>query len=138
MNVLQRATYRDRILSSRLRRLAVAAGCVSGIALVSFGVLSAFGILPILGAAIQRRTPRLGRLVLYVGIALLTYLVVPFGIVALRETIETGFFPLDFVALTLSLAWMLSLPLVIWCDVALAVEAVKERRSRRATQAAIT
>ena len=137
MDDLGSGSYENRILSSRLRWLALAAGCVSGIALVSFGVLSVFGLLPMVGAAIQRRMPRVGRWVLYVGAALLTYLVVPFGMVALRETIKTGFFPFDFVAVTLTLAWLLSPALVIWCDVALVVEAVRERRTRRSAQAAM-
>lgn len=134
---METVSYQNRILSSRLRWLAVAAGCISGIALVSFVVLAAFGILPIVAAAIQRRTPRVGRMVLYVGAAALTYLVVPFGMIALRDTIKTGFFRLDFVAVTLTLAWILSPPLVIWCDVALVLEAVRERRARHAAQAAI-
>jgi hypothetical protein len=134
---LESVSYQNRVLSSRLRWLALAAGCSSGIALVSFGVLSIFGILPIVGAAIQRRMPRVGRLVLYVGIVLLTYLIVPFGMIALRETIRTSLFPLDFVGLTLTLMWILSPPLVICCDVVLIVEAVRQRRTRRAAQGPI-
>lgn len=129
---METVSYQNRILPSRLRWLAVAAGCVSGIALVSFVALAAFGILPIVGAAIQGRIPRVERMVLYVGAAALIYLVVPFGLIVLRDTIKTGFFRLDFVALTLTLAWILSPPLVIWCNVALVAEAVRERRTRRA------
>ncbi|HEY6937116.1 MAG TPA: hypothetical protein VI424_08180, partial [Terriglobales bacterium] len=119
MNGSEAANYQNRILSSRLRWLAVAAGCVSGIALVSFGVLSVFGILPIVGAAIQRPMPRVGRLVLYVGAALLTYIVIPFGIIVLRDTVKTGFLYLDFNYLTITWAWLLSPALIIWCDAAL-------------------
>lgn len=78
--------------------------------------------------------PRVGRLVLYVGAALLTYIVIPFGIIVLRDTVKTGFLYLDFNYLTITWAWLLSPALIIWCDAALVVEAVRERRSRGAAQ----
>ena len=76
-------------------------------------------------------------MVIYLGAAFLTYLVVPFGIIVLRDTVKTGFLYLDFVYLTLAWAWLLSPVLVIWCDVALVLEAVRERRMRRAAQVAM-
>jgi hypothetical protein len=76
------------------------------------------------------------RLVTRIEFSRLTYLIVPFGMIALRDTIRTRFFPLDFVGLTLTLMWILSPPLVICCAVVLIVEAVRERRTRRAADAA--
>lgn len=76
----------------------------------------------------------MGRLVIYLGAAFLTYMVVPFGVIALRDTLKMGFLYFRFYYLTITLAWLLSPALVIWCDAALVLEAVRERRTRQACQ----
>jgi hypothetical protein len=70
---------------------------------------------------------------LYLGAPLLCIWVVPFAGVYWWETIKGhNYPPLDVRALSLFFAWLLSPILLIWCNAALLVEAVKERRARTA------
>jgi hypothetical protein len=127
---LESVSYKSRILTRKLRILALITGCIVGIALMSYTWLSLSAIPLILGALFQPRVPRTGRLLLFVAAPLLSAWVVPLGVIMLVGTARGDPFPHDFLGVILTFAWILSPMLLIWCDTALVVEAVKERRAR--------
>jgi hypothetical protein len=129
-DALESVSYKSRILPRKLRFLAVMTGCVVGIALMSYTWRSLSAIPLILGAVLQPRVPRMGRLLLSVAAPLLSAWVVPLGVIMLVGTVRGDPFPHDFLGVSLTLAWILSPILLLWCDATLVAEAVKERRTR--------
>ena len=115
---------------SRIRWLAIAAGCFSG--LVGFLHYGPFFLLVpsvlILGAIIQPWSPRPGRWCLALGACIVTFyasfLAMPAVLLIKHLRLHHNFEDLIFLCLFLA-----SVALVGWCDVALAVDA---RRSRGA------
>jgi hypothetical protein len=125
---LESGVYEKRVLPRKVRRLAVVTGCVVGIALLSFKWLAVAGIFLIVGAAVQPWMPRTGRWVLSVVAPLLGVWIVPMGGLFLLGAVKGETLGLDFYSRGLAFAWMLSPILLIWCNVALVVEARRERR----------
>jgi hypothetical protein len=112
---------RVRAFPTRLRLLAILAGCLSGFAgFLDFGIVfSSVPILLILGAMIQPYTPRLGRWVFAVGAMLVSVyaalFLVPqtFGAITMPPHYHE---PHDLAVLFLFVS---STALVVWLDVAL-------------------
>jgi hypothetical protein len=110
------------IISPKLRWLAIATGCV----VASTGVLLQWTD-PIgpaflaLGAAIQPRSSRPGRWLMWLS-ALSTNVWTSAIAVALLREIKTGNFPLPALAIYLAFA------LLLWCDVALVMDAMSPAR----------
>jgi hypothetical protein len=124
--------YKQRVLPQKILWLAIATGLATGSALLSsYWPLSVLSILLIFAGIIQPRSPQLGRILLSVVAPLMSVWVIPVGFVILWETlgVEPGRHDPLFLALTTS--WMLSPILLLWCDVALIVEARRERRECR-------
>ena len=121
---------KNRILPRNVRWLAVVTGCVVGIALLSFKWAASCGIVLIVAAVVQPWMPRTGRWVLSVVAPLLGVWIVPMGGLFLLGAVKGETLGIDFSSRGLALAWMLSPILLIWCNVALVVEARKERRAR--------
>jgi hypothetical protein len=134
VDALESVSYKSRILPHKLRLLVVVTGCVSGIALMSFTWLSLLAIPLIVGALVQPRAPRAGRLLLSVFAPLLSVWFIPMGVVMLVEAVQGASFPHDFLGLGLLLAWILSPILLIWLDAALVVDAVRAMRNSRESQ----
>jgi uncharacterized membrane protein len=136
---VESVSYKERVLPQKIRWLAIAAGLVTGSALLSFyWPLSVLAILLMFAGIVQPRSPQLGRLVLSVVAPLISVWVIPVGFMILWETLrgEPGRHDLLFLAITLS--WMLSPILLLWCDTALLVETRRERRERRDLAPAVT
>jgi hypothetical protein len=120
-------------MPSRVRWLAIAAGCISGTAgALLFGPLFfLFASVQILGAITQPHAPRSGRLLLSVGACLLscyTFLFLgpqAFGAISMWPS------DIDFNHITLFVLLLISLLSVTCCDVVLVVEARRLRRIRR-------
>ena len=87
-DALESVSYKSRILPRKLRFLAVIAGCVVGIALMSYTWLSLSAIPLILGAVLQPRVPRTGRLLPSMAAPLLSVCVVPLGVIMLVGTVR--------------------------------------------------
>jgi hypothetical protein len=127
------------IISGKTRRLAITAGCFIALAgTLSVGPL--FFIFPlflILGAITQPMSPRQGTWLVWAGAAIVSLFAVPLGGVLLSEYIGTlhshpSYHPYAIVGQ--ASLWAVSIVLVIWCDVALAIESRGIRRSRVAQQ----
>ena len=88
-------------------------------------------IFPIIAVIVQPRLPRAGRWLLSVAAPLLSVWIVPIGIMVLVKTVRGEPWPHDFIGVVFELAWTLSPILLIWCNAALVIEAVKERCARR-------
>jgi len=128
---LESASYQRRVLPRKIRWLAILTGRMTGVALLSFLWLSLSGLILIVGAVVQTRLPRTGRWVLYLAAPMVSVWVVPFGAVNWWETLQgLNRPPLDVFGLSLSFAWLISPILLLWCNAALVLEAVKERRTR--------
>jgi hypothetical protein len=127
---LESVNYKTRILPHRIRCLAVVTGCVVGIALLSFKWAAVTGLLLIVGATVQPWMPRAGRWVLSVVVPLLDIWIIPMGGLFLLGAVKGETLCVDFFSRGLAFAWMLSPVLLVWCSVALVVEARKERRAR--------
>jgi hypothetical protein len=128
---LESGVYSKRVLPPQIRWLAVVTGCVVGIALLSFKWASVAGLFLIVGAVVQPWMPRAGRWLLSVVAPLLSIWIVPWGALFLVAAAKGGTLGLDFNSRGLAAAWMLAPILLIWCNVALVLEARKERRARQ-------
>jgi hypothetical protein len=137
---LESVNYKQRVLPQNIRWLAIATGLVTGSALLTVSwPLSVPAILLMLAGIVQPRSPQLGRLVLSVVAPLISVWVIPVGFIFLLEILTgepAGRHDLLFLAITLS--WMLSPILLLWCDIALLVEARRDRRERRDLAPAVT
>jgi hypothetical protein len=136
--------YEGRVVPPNIRLLAGTTGCVTGIAFLGLSeTLSLLGIFLILGAIVVGWLPRAGRW-LIVGAALFGSLfILPIFLSHPVEIIRGPFVgtvapvrlrsiggPHDLTFLPMSLSWLLSPILLLWCDTALLIEAVKGRLSR--------
>lgn len=122
-----------RVLPRNLRLLAGATGCVTGIALLGLSeTLSVAAILLIVGAMVVGWLPRTGRWLILAPALFVTVMVLPVGSYNLFEAVREGRFqgPHDFAGIVMSLSWLLSPILLIWCDTALLIDATKEMRTR--------
>jgi len=128
---LESVHHQKRILSRKIRWLAIVTGSMTGMALLSFLWLSLSGMILIVGGVVQPRLPRTGRWLLSVGAPLLSIWLIPFGGGLWWETMKgLNPPPSDVLHLILLLAWLVSPVLLIWLNAALVLEAVKERRTR--------
>lgn len=113
----QRQSEPSRVLPGRIQWLAGAAGCATGIALLGVSwVISLLAIFLIIGGAVSRGFPHAGRWFILAPALLLSVLVLPFcvaNLVPLVKDISIG--PHDFNYVVMSLAWLLSPVLLIWC-----------------------
>jgi hypothetical protein len=121
--IWNRGVYEKRVLPRKVRWLAVVTGCVVGIALLSFKWLAVCGIVLIAAAVVQPWMPRTGRWALSVVAPLLGIWIVPMGGLFLLGAVKGETLGLDIYSRGLAFAWMLSPLLLIWCNVALVVEA---------------
>jgi hypothetical protein len=113
-------------VSNRMRRLAGATGCLT---VVTFAMVQGLGLLSgflIVGALVAGRFPRNGRDLIWFGAVVVSLSELPIGVGILRLSLRGGTDP----RVTASVA--ASILLVAWCDAALATEAFKTRRARRA------
>ena len=138
--------YEVRTLPRGVRLLAGTTGCVTGIAFVGLsGTLSLLGLFLILGAVLADRLPFAGRW-LIVGSALFaSVFILPICLSHPVEIISGPFLgavapvrlrsiggPHDLTFLPMSLSWLLSPLMLLWCDTALLIEAAKGRLARPA------
>jgi len=119
------------IVVDRTRRLAIATVCVTAAATLTTGGGFLLTIPLILGVIADYRSARRGRWLMWVGAAYLSVtllqmeiLILPEFVAELRSYHHLG--GLGSVVFPLSIA---SILLIIWCDVALLIDAVKTRRS---------
>jgi len=113
-----------------LRWLALAAGCSCGLAgSLLFG--PSFFIFPstqILGAVIEAYSPRLGKVLLWIGACILTF----YAAIFLAPQAFGAIFVLqvrnDLTHIALFLFLVASLALLVWCDIALIIFAVRSKR----------
>ena len=125
-------SYKQRVLPQKIRWLAIAAGFVTGSAVLSFTwLLSVPAILLMFAGIVQPRSPQLGRLVLSVVAPLIGVGAIPVGALFLWEMARGAPFPHDPLGLAITSSWVLSPILLIWCNATLLAEAIRERRSCR-------
>jgi hypothetical protein len=113
------------VVSGKMRWLAVCTGCFTAVA-GSLGYTWGFAIVPgilIVGAIVQPRFPRAGRVLISAGALSLSVWVLSFSIFILPESRFAG--RTDVIALTLG-----AVLLVAWCDVAIVIEEVRLRRAQ--------
>jgi hypothetical protein len=117
------------ILPGKIRWLAGMAGCVAGVALLGLSEVVAFvASFLVLGAALSTWFPRAGRWFILVPALLLSAIILPISIVNFIPTTQylvVG--PHDFNFLAMTLSWLLSPILLIWCIGAVATTFVKLR-----------
>lgn len=117
----------EKSVSSKLRWFSMATGIATGAAgVLAFGWL--FLIVPsvlIVGALVQPRAPRSGKLLMWVGAGIVSIVIVPVGFEVLRESNNMARLVNDPKTLAILLLFITSTALVIWCDIALAVNAVR-------------
>jgi len=115
---------------SRIQWLAGAAGCAAGAALWSLSwILSFAAIFLIVGAAVPRWFPRAGRWFILAPALLLSAIILPIGI-ANPGLLVWNFLvgPHDFIFVGVSLVWLLSPILLIWCITAVLTDCHTRRR----------
>ncbi len=139
--------YEGRILPLRIRLLAGATGCVTGIAFLGLSeTLSLFGIFLILGAMVVGWLPLAGRWLIVGAVLFGSVFILPICLSHPVEIIRGPFVgmvapvrlssiggPHDLTFLPMSLSWLLSPILLLWCDTALLIEAVKARLAQPAS-----
>jgi hypothetical protein len=132
---------KGRILPPGIRLLAGTTGFVAGIALLGISdVLALLGILLVLGAIVVGWLPRGGRWLIVVAILFASVLIVPICLSNPIEIIRAPFVgviaplrlrsvggPHDLTFLPMSLSWVVSPILLVWCDTALLLESVRGR-----------
>ena len=133
---ISRAEHRRNavVVSGKIRWLAVLTGGFTAVA-GSLGFTWGSAIVPailIVGAIVQPRFPRAGRLLMCAGALSLSFWVLCFGIFIFPED------PFPFTNRSGALVFnLVSVLLVALCDVALVTDEVKSRRTRRETKAEI-
>lgn len=107
----------SRILSRRIQWVAAAAGCVTGVALLGFGwTVSFLAVFLIIAAAVSSRFPRAGGWFIVLPALVLSVIVLPICIANPVELLKALFLgPHDFNFLAMSISWLLSPILLIWC-----------------------
>jgi hypothetical protein len=121
--------YAEQLVAPRTRWLAIAAGCVSGLAgSLPFGPLfSALPLILVLGAVLQQWSPHPGRWLMWLGAFFLTMDVAVFlgrAVLSPMRLLAPYYDRNILIVFVLSLA---SLALVGWCDVALIIDARKSQ-----------
>jgi hypothetical protein len=129
MNNSELRKYAEQLVAPRTRWLAIAAGCVSGLAgSLPFGPLfSALPLILIVGAVFQRWSPHPGRWLMWLGAFFLTMDVAVFlgpGVLSPKRLLGPYYDRNLLIFFVLSLA---SLALVGWCDLALIIDARKSK-----------
>jgi hypothetical protein len=122
----------SRTLPRRIQWVAAAAGCFTGVALLGLSwIMSPLAVFLVVGSAATPWFPRAGRWFILVLALVLSVIILPICIANPGELVR-GFFvgPHEFSFLAMSLSWLLSPVLLIWCDAELLIEAVKVRRAR--------
>ena len=112
--------------SKNIRWLTGATGCLTAVT-VSFAAGLGFAIVPfclILGAALAGRSPRNGRNLIWFGAGLLSLSGLPLGVWFLVIAFQRG------TALSVIVGAAASVLLIVLCDVAIVMEAIKMRRTR--------
>jgi hypothetical protein len=114
------------IASPAVRVLAFSAGVIAAV-MMSLSISPLFAVVPlplILGAVLPRSSDPAGRILMWVGAALVSMITIPlgsgvFGSIGLLKRIhDVGFVLLLF-------GWIVSLLLTLLCDVALIIDVVK-------------
>jgi hypothetical protein len=111
-------------IAGRTRSLAILAGCVAAIT----GAVSLSQLFPIVssplifGAIAQPRFPRSGFWLMLVGALVLSVYMLPFGTVVLLDSFKTLRSHHDFNIVAVTLGWVSSFLLLVWCDAALLIE----------------
>ncbi len=122
----------SEILPGRIRLLAIVTGCCTGIAgFIPFGpFVSLIALLLVVGATLQPYSPRSGRWLLWLGAFFVTMFVGVF--LAPQAVWVSRIFRLhhEIAILTFLFFFIASIPLVIWCDVALAAEALRRTHAK--------
>jgi hypothetical protein len=120
----------SRILPRRIQWLAAAAGCLTGVALLGLSwIVSLLAVFLIMAAPVSSWFPRAGRWLILVSALVLSAIVLPICVanpVELVRDFVVG--PHDFNFLALSLSWLLSPILLIWCVTAVVTTFVKHKR----------
>jgi hypothetical protein len=123
--------YAEQLVPPRTRWLAIAAGCVSGLAgSLPFGPLfSALPLILVLGAILQRWSPHPGRWLMWLGAFYLTMVVAMFlapAVLSPKRLLAPYYDRNILIFFALSVA---SLALVGWCDLALIIDARKSKNA---------
>ena len=135
MNDIQTRTSGGAAFPANTRWLSIAAGCFAGaVGALAFGwVFPAMALVLVCGAIAQPYTPRVGKWLVWVGAAILTVNVGLFllpqalgSMLVLARTPDTNL-------LLFFLADVVSVVLMVWCDVALVVEDRKTKAVSSAT-----
>ncbi len=126
MQISKSENRSTEIISNKIRSLAGATGCLTAVTVTVAWASPVFAIFPIcliLGAALAGRFPRRGRDLIWFGAGLLSLTGLPIGVYLLYFT-KRGSDP------RVTVAAAASVLLVVWCDVAVVMEAIKMRRTR--------
>ena len=115
-------------MPGRARGAAIAAGGTAGVFLMFLSPLALIFAAPlILGALVQPRSPRSGRSLMWIGAPVLSCVTLLYSVRIVLEGIR--YFDLTMVAIyVVSVATTM---IVIWCDVELVLEAIRQRRTVR-------
>jgi hypothetical protein len=121
----------SRTLPRRIQWVAAAAGCVTGVALLGLSwIVSLLAVFLIIAAAVPSWFPRAGRWLILVPALVLSSVVFPISFansVELVRDFVAG--PRDIEFLAISLSWLLSPILLIWCVTAVVANFVKHKRA---------
>jgi|SRR5450631_381313 hypothetical protein len=122
----------SRRIPRRIQWVAAAAGCFAGVALLSLSwSVFLLAVFLVLGAMVSLLFPRAGRWLVVVPALAVSAIVLPIFIanpVEMVKAVIVGPHYITFQAV--SLCWPLSPMLLVWCDAALLIEAVKVRRAQ--------
>ena len=111
--------------------LAAAAGCVTAVALLGLSWIASLASTSLIVAALSlSRFPRRGPWFIFVPALALSTLVLPISVVNAIPLSQALFFgPHDFNFVTITVSWLLSPILLVWCITAAATSIVKPRRT---------
>jgi hypothetical protein len=119
----------SRTIPHRIQWAAAAAGCVTGVALLGLSwIVSLLAVFLVIAALIPSWFPRAGRWFILVPALVLCVIVLPICVANAVELVrDFGVGPHDFNSLGMSLSWLLSPILLIWCVTAVVTNFVKHR-----------
>jgi len=120
----------SRTLPRRIQLVAAAAGCVTGVALLGLSwIVSLLAVFLVIAAPVPSWCPRAGRWLILVPALVLSAIVLPICVanpVELVRDFAVG--PRDFNFLAMSVSWLLSPILLIWCVTAVVTNFLKHKR----------
>ncbi len=127
----QREMLGSGVASTRIRWLALVAGCSAALAGgVSYSWLFLIQGVPLsLGAFIQPRSPTLGRWLMWVGALVLSPFIIPYGFAMARDMGTLDWTTGD-TAVAISLLFLVSAALLLLCDIALVIEGFQVHHKR--------